>query len=171
MTPRTSATRTRRTRPAATPRTRATPPAAWASDHGSMTIEVAFLLVLLVVPLFYLVGTVGRVQAGAYAVTAAAREAGRAFATADDLGAAPARAEVAAALVYRSHGFADGQGSVQVACVDGDCLAPGTAVEVSSQISVELPLVPDFMRGRVPTAMTLTSHHTEPVDAFRGGGR
>ena len=34
-----------------------------------MTVEVAFLLVLLVVPLFYLVGTLGRLQAGAYAVS------------------------------------------------------------------------------------------------------
>lgn len=142
-----------------------------ASDRGSMTVEVAFLLVLLVVPLFYLVGTVGRVQAGAYAVTAAAREAGRAFVTADGVEAASSRAQVAAALVYRSHGFEDGEGGVQVSCPDGGCLAPGTTVLVDSQISVELPLVPDFMRDRVPTSVTLTSTHHEPVDEFRGGGR
>ena len=69
-----------------------------AAERGAMTVEVAFLLVLLVVPLFYLVGTLGRLQAGAYAVTAAAREAGRAFVTADSAGEAPGRAQAAADL-------------------------------------------------------------------------
>lgn len=94
------------------------------ADRGSMTVEVAFLLVLLVVPMFYLVGTVGRVQAGAYAVTAAAREAGRAFVTAEEVEAASARAQVAAGLVYGAHGFEAGAGTVQVTCADGACLAP-----------------------------------------------
>lgn len=141
------------------------------ADRGSMTVEVAFLLVLLVVPLFYLVGTVGRVQAGAYAVTAAAREAGRAFVTAEELEAASARAQVAAGLVYGAHGFEPGAGVVQVTCTDGACLGPGTTVRVDSEVSVELPLVPDFMRDHLPTSVILTSTHLETVDEFRGGRR
>lgn len=135
-----------------------------------MTVEVAFLLVLLVVPLFYLVGTLGRVQAGAYAVTAAAREAGRTFVTADAPGQAPARAHAAAGLVYAAHGFDGGEGSVTIGCGGGACLEPGSTVEVDSQVVVPLPLVPDFMRALVPTTITLTAHHVEPVDAFREGG-
>lgn len=138
-------------------------------DAGSMTVEVAFLLVLLVVPLFYLVGTLGRVQAGAYAVTAAAREAGRTFVTADSAPDAPARAQAAAGLVYAAHGFAAGEGSVTVACPEGVCLAPGTTVQVDSTVVVPLPLVPDFMRSALPTTITLTAQHVEPVDAFREG--
>lgn len=138
-------------------------------DRGSMTVEVAFLLVLLVVPLFYLVGTVGRLQAGAYAVTAAAREAGRAFVTADDAASASARAQVAAGLVYRAHGFGQEAGAVQLTCGEGGCLAAGGSLQVDSQVTVELPLVPDFMRDRLPTSVTLTASHLEPVDEFRAG--
>lgn len=146
-------------------------PRGWGQlDRGSMTIEVAVLVVILVVPLFYLVGTVGRVQAGAYAVSAAAREAGRTFVTADTVAEAPGRAQTAAALVYESHGFAPGEGSVAVTCLDNGCLGPGSSVVVDAQIAVPLPLVPDFMRGSVPTAVTMTASHLEPVDEFRGSG-
>ncbi|MFK5646414.1 pilus assembly protein [Ornithinimicrobium sp. LYQ121] len=138
------------------------------SERGSMTVEVAFLLVLLVVPLFYLVGTLGRLQAGAYAVSAAAREAGRAFATAESVDSATGRAQAAAALVFRSHGFLEGQGAVGVGCADPGCLQPGSAVLVDASISVPLPLVPDFMAGSVPTTVSLTARHIEPVDEFRG---
>lgn len=135
-----------------------------------MTVEVAFLLVLLVVPLLYLVGTLGRVQAGAYAVTAAAREAGRTFVTADHVAQAPGRAQAAAGLVYAAHGFDGEEGTVTVGCSGGACLEPGSSVQVDSQVVVPLPLVPDFMRAALPTTITLTAHHVEPVDAFREGG-
>lgn len=143
---------------------------AGAGERGSMTVEAAFLVVLLVVPLFYLVGTLGRVQAGAYAASAAAREAGRAFVTAATAGEAPGRAQAAAGLVLTAHGFDGGEGSVVVSCAGETCLEPGSSVVVDSSVSVPLPLVPDFMRGAVPTTITLTSRHTEPVDAFRAGG-
>lgn len=138
-------------------------------DRGSMTVEVAFLLVLLVVPLFYLVGTLGRVQAGAYAVTAAAREAGRTFVTADTPAAAPGRAQAAAGLVFAAHGFGSGEGGVSLGCPQGSCLAPGSTVVVDATVTVPLPLIPDFVRSAVPTTITLTAQHVEPVDEFREG--
>lgn len=134
-----------------------------------MTVEVAFLLVLLVVPLFYLVATLGRAQAGAYAVSAAAREAGRTFVTAADVESATARAGAAADLVFDAHGFGPGEGTVSVACLDASCLGPGTLVVVETQIEVPLPLVPDFMRGSVPSSISLSARHVEAVDRFREG--
>lgn len=139
-------------------------------DRGSMTVEVAFLLVLLVVPLFYLVGTLGRVQAGAYAVTAAAREAGRTFVTADSVDQAAGRAQVAADLVFTAHGFDAGQGDVNLGCGGGACLSPGSTVLVDTQVVVPLPLIPDFVRSAVPATITLTAQHLEPVDVYREGG-
>jgi hypothetical protein len=138
-------------------------------ERGSMTVEVAFLLVLLVVPLFYLVATVGRAQAGAYAVTAAAREAGRTFVTAGDPESAQGRAWSAAALVFTAHGFGPEEGTVSVACADAACLAPGGRVVVEATIEVPLPLIPDFMRGSVPSSIGLSASHVESVDAFREG--
>jgi len=75
------------------------------SERGSAVVEFVFLTVLLLVPLFYLVMTVSRVQAGAYAASAAAREAGRAFVTAEDDGAAFRRAELAAGIAFEDQGF------------------------------------------------------------------
>lgn len=139
-------------------------------ERGSMTIEVAFLLVLLVAPLFYLVATLGRVQAGAYAVSAAAREAGRAFVTAEDAVEGSARAQAAALLVMGAHGFTAAEGGVVVSCQVEPCLAPGGSVSVDASVRVPLPLIPDFMAGAVPTSIELTSRHVEPVEAFREGG-
>ena len=42
-------------------------------EGGSAVVEFVFLAVLLMVPLFYLVMTLSRVQAGAYAASTAAR--------------------------------------------------------------------------------------------------
>lgn len=136
-------------------------------ERGSMTVEAAFLLVLLVVPLFYLVGTLARVQAGAYAASAAAREATRAFVTADSPESAGARAWSAAGLVFTSHGFTAAEGAVEVRCDDAACLEPGGRIIADAQVAVPLPLVPDFMEGVVPTSITLTATHVEIVDAFR----
>lgn len=136
-------------------------------ERGAMTVEVAFLLVLLVVPLFYLVATLGRAQAGAYAVSAAAREAGRTFVTADDVESASTRAQAAAALVFAAHGFGAAEGTVSLACGDATCLSPGGTVVVEAAIEVPLPLVPDFMHGAVPSSIMLRARHVESVDEFR----
>jgi hypothetical protein len=139
------------------------------SDRGSMLVEVVFLMVLLMVPLLYLVGTLGRLQAGAYAASAAAREAGRAYVTTPDDRWAPGRADSAAALVFDSFGFDQSEGAIVVGCSADPCLAPGDGVQVQSTVVVPVPLIPDFMSGAIPTSVTMTSTHSEPVDEFREG--
>ena len=52
-------------------------------EEGSAIVEFVFLAVLLLIPLIYLTMMIARVQAGSYAVAHAAREAGRAFVTAE----------------------------------------------------------------------------------------
>lgn len=135
------------------------------AERGSVLVEVVFLLVLLTVPVFYLVGTLGRLQAGAYAVSAAAREAGRAYVTAPDQASAPARAVTAAGLVHASHGFEEPE--LVIECADAPCLQPGAQITVRTSLQVELPLIPDFMAGVVPTTVEVTSSHVEAVDEFR----
>jgi hypothetical protein len=61
-------------------------------------VEFVFAGVLLLAPLLYLVVALSEVQRNAFAVTQAAREAGRAYATADDPATAPARAGYAVRL-------------------------------------------------------------------------
>ena len=62
-------------------------------DRGSAVIEFIGLGLLLLIPIIYLVITVSRVQAGSFAVVAAAEQAGQAIsvAQAEDLDRAPRR--------------------------------------------------------------------------------
>ena len=53
-------------------------------DEGRAIVEFIAVGLLVLVPIVYLVVTLGRVQAAAFAVSTAAREAGRAFTTAPD---------------------------------------------------------------------------------------
>ena len=66
------------------------------ADSGRAIVEFVFLGVLMLVPLVYLVLTLATVQAAAYSATTAAREAGRAFTTAQSEGESMPRARAAA---------------------------------------------------------------------------
>jgi hypothetical protein len=136
-------------------------------EEGSAIIEFVFLGVLLLVPLIYLVMTLGRVQAGSFAVTTAAREAGRAFVTAQSGEDAPARARAASGVAFSDQGF-DGMGTLEIACSRTPCLTPDARVETTARVSVPLPLVPAFARGVVPLEIPLTASHLSTVDRFRG---
>ena len=136
------------------------------AERGSAVVEFVFLAVLLMVPLFYLVMVLARLQAGAYAVSGAAREAGRAFTTATAPAQAPARAEAAAGVAFSDQGF-DGMGSVTIAC-DGDpCLRPDGRVVATASVTVPLPLVPSVFAGVLPTSIPISATHVATVDRFR----
>lgn len=137
------------------------------ADAGSALVEFTVLAVVLLVPLTYLVLAVFAVQRAAYAVTAAAREAGRAYATADTRGSADARAGAAAALALRDHGLALPPGAVALACEPaGGCLTPGSRVRVQVDVAVPLPFVPRLFGGQ-PPAVRVRGQHVEPVDEWR----
>jgi hypothetical protein len=137
------------------------------SESGSAVVEFVFLAVLLLVPLLYLVMTLGRVQAGAFAVSMSAREAGRAYVTASSQDAAIARARAAARLSFSDQGFEDDRTALTLRCDGRPCLRPGARVEVTAAVRVPLPLVPSFARRAVPLEVPLTASHVAVVDQFR----
>ena len=65
-------------------------------DRGTALVEFVWLAILLLVPLLYVVLAVFETQRAAYAASAAARSATRAFVTAPDERSAYSRAEAAA---------------------------------------------------------------------------
>ncbi|MDT4932563.1 MAG: hypothetical protein QOK11_455, partial [Pseudonocardiales bacterium] len=67
-------------------------------DGGTAIIEFVFVAVIVMVPLVYLLVAVAVVQRSQLAVTQAAREAGRAFATSDTARDADLRAPAAVRL-------------------------------------------------------------------------
>jgi hypothetical protein len=136
-------------------------------ERGSAVVEFVALGVLLLIPLVYLVMMLGRVQAGSYAVSQAAREAGRAFVTADAEGAAAARAQAAARVAFADHAFED-SGRVTIACDGSPCLRPDGHVVTAATVRVPLPLVPSFVRHVIPLSVPVSASHLSTVDRFRG---
>lgn len=137
-----------------------------AGESGSAMVEFVFLSVVLMVPLIYLVMVMGRLQAGSYAVTAAAREAGRAYVTAPQPGQAPGRAQAAAGIAFADQGFGQ-QGSISLTCSSSPCLQPEARVQTTAVVVVPLPFVPDLFSAVVPTSIPVTATHVETVARFR----
>ncbi len=104
--------------------------AAARDDDGNAIIEFVYLAILLMVPLVYVLLTVFRVQGAAYAVSSAAREAGRVYATSESPDDAYERAFAAASIVMADSGLE----LSPVAAADRlrGCLEPGSTVPSSS---------------------------------------
>ena len=135
-------------------------------DDGNALVEFSYLAVLLMIPLVYVLLTVFQVQRAAFGVTEAARQAGRAYATATDEAQGRARARVAADLALQDQGL--------VLCPS--CLAPpagqlvpGGTVRVRVEHRVVLPLLGGLFRGAVPPSIPVRATHVEVVDRFRDG--
>ena len=135
-------------------------------DDGNALVEFSYLAVLLMIPLVYVLLTVFQVQRAVFGVTEAARQAGRAYATATDEAQGRARARVAADLALQDQGL--------VLCPS--CLAPpagqlvpGGTVRVRVEHRVVLPLLGGLFRGAVPPSIPVRATHVEVVDRFRDG--
>ena len=137
-----------------------------AGDSGNAIVEFVFLAVLLMVPLVYVLITVFKVQAGAYAASSAAREAGRVFVTAGSVDVAEERAYAAGRIVMRDSGLTLDPHDLRITYSGDRCLEPGSTVTVVVTYRVELPLVPRIL-GRAPGSVRVSSEHVEVVDRYR----
>jgi hypothetical protein len=138
------------------------------SEDGSAIVEFVWLAVLLMIPLVYVVLAALSVQRSAFASTAAARDAARAYATAGSDEEGEQRAETAVALAMRDQGVSwSPQGRV-IEC--GDCtFAPGSVFNVDIRTTVALPFVPGWLCGdRCIAGIPVSAHHRERIDCFAG---
>ncbi|MFC3299782.1 hypothetical protein ACFOD8_09175 [Arthrobacter agilis] len=133
-------------------------------ERGSAVVEFVFLGVLLLVPLVYLVLTVGQVQGGSFAVVGAADQAAKVYVNSATVQEADTRAREAARLALSDFGFTEEQATVQIVC-GGDCLSPGSTVTVTVGLDVALPLVP-AVTGTYPSAASVDSTATQIVERF-----
>ncbi len=140
-------------------------------DDGNALVEFTYLAVLLMVPLVYLLLTVFQVQSAAFAVTEAARQAGRAFATATTVEQGTRRADLAARLVLRDQGIDDATAPV-IACPDPTpCLTPGSRVTVTVRYRVRLLFLGAFFSADQAPAVPVSATHEQVVDRFREAPR
>ncbi|MFP5252813.1 MAG: hypothetical protein ACLGH4_03340 [Actinomycetes bacterium] len=132
---------------------------------GSVVVEVVWLAVLLLVPLVYVVLAVFEVQRGAFAATAAARAAGRAFVLAPTPAEGELRARAAGRVALADQGVDAGRSLMTVTCQPA-CLAPGSVVLVRVRHQVALPLLPTALGGQTPS-IRVEAEHTVPYGTFR----
>jgi Flp pilus assembly protein TadG len=141
-------------------------------DSGSAIIEFVFVAVIVMVPLMYLIVAVASVQRSELAVSQAAREAGRAFATADGPGEAMARARAAVHIALHDEGLPD-DAQLRFVSVTESCtadatvvptLAPGTQFTVCVSRHAGIPAVPRFLSGQ---GITTVGRYTVHLDDYR----
>jgi Flp pilus assembly protein TadG len=140
-------------------------------DAGNAVIEFVFVAVLILIPLVYFVVAVASVQRSSVAVTHAAREAGRAFATADSTNQGLQRAEVAVRLALADQGLSD-DAIVRYVAADGTCesgmatpsLSPGAQFAVCVIRHASLPAVPSLISGR---GITTVGRYVLHIDDYR----
>lgn len=137
------------------------------NDDGNAIVEFVYLAIVLMVPLTYVLLTVFRVQAAAYAVSSAAREAGRVFATSESLEAAGPRAYTAASIVMRDSNLTLPSRDLRISCSSSPCLIPGSQVDVVIDYEVTLPFLPRLFDGRAAATVGVSSRHLEVVDRYR----
>lgn len=140
-------------------------------DAGNAIIEFVFVAIMILVPTIYFVTAVASVAHSRTAVTQAAREAGRAFATGQSTADALARARVAVRLAFDDQGVAD-DARLRFVPVEARCdgvaivpvLAPGAEFVVCVTRRTELPGVPTLLAGR---GITTVGRYVVHVDDFR----
>ncbi|HEV7208775.1 MAG TPA: hypothetical protein VGN54_08550 [Mycobacteriales bacterium] len=146
-------------------------------DGGSALIEFVGVSVLLLLPLVYLLLTVFAVQRGAFAASEAAREAGRAFATAPSSGVGVERARYAASLAFADQGLtapialrftAPGAGCGSGAAEVTPELTPGAAYTVCVAQQIYLPFADKgLFAHRVPARVQVVGRFALTVDTYR----
>jgi len=137
-----------------------------AEDRGSAVLEFIVIGVLVLVPMAYVVMSVMRVQAASMASTQAVREAARAYATADSVAEGRAAAVTAAQVAFEDQGFVLPDSALTVSCL-GDCLAPGSAIQVDLDWRVDLPWMPATLSQGRSGSVPIDAVHTARVDTYR----
>ena len=129
-------------------------------ERGSAIVEFVFVALVVFLPLVYVVAGFSAVQRGVFAANAAAREAGRALATAPDLATGQARAEAAVRLAVEDQSVEATDVVLAYAPVGSGCagaggytpsLTPGEEFSVCVTVTVRVPLLPEFIDRNTAT--------------------
>lgn len=139
-------------------------------ESGSASLEFITAGMLLLLPLVYLVLTMASIQAGAFAVEGAARQAARVYVQSASVGEANAAAGRAIEFALADYGLDASAVSVSVGCRPNpaNCLTRRGFVTIQVSTSVSLPLVPPILDLKVPLSIPVQSTATQQVSRFWG---
>ena len=146
-------------------------PSARRDEQGSALVELSWLAIILLVPLIWIVISVFEVQQGAFATSAAARAAGRAYALAPDDATGAARAEAVVRQVLADQGTPGQRARVSVTCdaPAGNCHVGTSVITVRVDSGVELPFFPAIL-GKGAAVFSLDATHTVPIGQYVESG-
>jgi len=134
-------------------------------DGGNAMVEFVYLSLLLMIPVFYALLAVFQLQGAAFAVTEAARQAGRAFVRADTADEGSARAAKAVQLAM-SDQHVTATVTPTFSCDPAPCdLTSGQRVETLVSYTVPLPFLGTLLGSRA--GIPVTASHVEYVDRFK----
>lgn len=138
------------------------------NERGSALVELIWLGILLLVPLLWIVLSVFEVQKGAFAVSTAARAAGRAYALAPNDAVGQARAEAVVRQALVDQGLEDAPVTIRVTCspFPADCHRGTSVITVRVSSGVDLPMLPDVLGGGAPS-FALDASHTVPIGQYQ----
>jgi Flp pilus assembly protein TadG len=137
---------------------------------GSAAIEFIFVGVIMLVPLVYLIVTLGLVQGQMLGVAAGARHIARAIATAPDAASADRRAREVRAAVISDYGLDAKTVELSTSCLPrgAACPSPGATIRVTMRARVALPLVPDILGLNRRASIRIESRAVQHVSQFWG---
>lgn len=141
-------------------------------DAGNALVEFLGAAVILMIPTLYLILTLGRVQAAAFAAQGAAKDAGRALSIADSTGEGLDRARSAVAVALTDQGFAstDPAAALTVDC-SATCLDPGTVIATTVRIDVTFPGLGGGAGSWLPLSVPVSANVVTPVDEYKESPR
>ena len=143
----------------------------FSTDDGSASLEFITAGLVLLLPLVYLVLTMSSIQAGAFAVEGAARQAARVYVQSPSVAHANAAASRAVEFALADYGLDADEVTVTVTCrpTPSQCLQRRGFVTVVVTTTVVLPLVPPVLDLDVPLSVPISSTATQQVSRFWGG--
>lgn len=139
-------------------------------DDGSAALEFIAVGVIFLVPLVYLVITLGAVQEQLLGVEAAARHTARVIGQADDAAMAAKNSDVLMTNVIDEYGMDASRVEVSVSCTPSgsECPAAGATVIVTVSTFVSLPLVPPIFGLDTAASIPLQAAAAQKVSRLWG---
>lgn len=133
-------------------------------DDGSASLEFIVVAIGILLPLTYVILTVGAIHRAHAAAAHGVREAARILMQADSFRSGELAARAAADLAFQDHGLVAPPDAFRIACL-GVCLRPGSQIQVAVRWDMPLPWVPDSLAG--PVSWPIDDEQTLVLDSFR----
>ena len=137
-------------------------------ERGSAALEFILVGMLLLVPLVYLIVSLGMIQGQSLGAEAGARHIARALSTAENTDAARRSADLILRSVVDEYALDADDVDVSLECrpAGGPCPEAGATLVVTVRTSVALPLVPPVLGLDRLTAIPLEASAVQKVSRF-----